>query len=731
MSRRPPKRTNKTHPKKGKIKRKPTSRPRKTRKHNSSSKQLWPLLKEWFDVSRSDNREDDTKVRVFAIQRIQKFTVLIGVAFFALICRAAFLMLIPNEELERHASIQFQETNIIHGRRGDIFDRNKELMATSVTLNEVIINPLQIPDDHISEVAELLAKHLNINKIKIEERIKAKKERKGQYLVAANRITPNEYKALKDELRQIYRDGDKEFRRSFKYALYSITSQQKHYRYYTGRTEGAPLLGGVKVQNHRGAGGLEYQYDSILRGGEFVTVKVRDAQNNDLTQINPSEVAPQAQDGQSLVLTIDRRIQHIVDKTISKTVKKTGAKYGYAVVVDIKTGEILASSTQPTVNINTKKAFSSWDKLKARSFIDSYEAGSVFKPLIAAAAMNEGLFSRNSLINCKGGAWRIHGMTISDEHPRKLISLNDVIKYSSNIGAAQLILALGKEKAIEYLRDYGFGIATGLEFPGEPRGVLRSADNVKSVELITMSYGYGLTSTLTQMVMAYASLGNEGKLMKPLLVKEILNTENEVIEKFEPKVLNQVVSPDVALVTLKIMQTVVDDGTAKNAQVRGYSVAGKTGTAKKAVAGGYSKTERIGSFVGLIPVNNPRLAIGISIDTPTIGSTYGGAVAAPAFAEIAHESMRILGVPVDPKLIEVEEEESIYDLPPPIPEIIWTEKGKVIIPDLTGLTLRDALSTLQVANLDITFNGSGRVIDQRPVAGSHLAPTQRIEMTLQ
>ena len=312
-----------------------------------------------------------------------------------------------------------------------------------------------------------------------------------------------------------------------------------------------------------------------------------------------------------------------------------------------------------------------------------------------------------------------------------MITLNDVIKYSSNIGAAQIILALGKEKSIEYLRDYGFGIATGLEFPGEPRGVLRSAKKVKPIELITMSYGYGLTSTLTQMVMAYAALGNEGKLMKPLLVKEILNTENEVIEKYEPKILNQVVSPEVAKQMIAIMQTVVDDGTAKLAQVPGYSVAGKTGTAKKAIPGGYSPTDRVGSFVGLIPADNPRLAIGISIDTPTIGSAYGGTVAAPPFAEIARESMRILGIPADPTRLESNEEESVYDLPPPIPEVLWTERGDIVVPDLTGLTLRDALSALQVANLDVTFDGSGRVIDQSPVAGSHLAPTQQINVILQ
>ena len=222
--------------------------------------------------------------------------------------------------------------------------------------------------------------------------------------------------------------------------------------------------------------------------------------------------------------------------------------------------------------------------------------------------------------------------------------------------------------------------------------------------------------------------------MKPLLVKEITDANGEVMERFEPSELQQVVSPTVAQQMLTMMEAVVKDGTAKRAQVDGYRVAGKTGTAKKAALGGYSDTDRIGSFVGLIPADNPRLAIAISIDTPTEGLAYGGVVAAPAFAEIAAESMRVLGIePTE----EIQEKSNDHDTNMQFleaaapPEIIWTEKGEIIVPNLTGLTLRDALSTLQIANLNLRFKGSGRVVEQFPAAGTHIAPNESFEIVLQ
>jgi len=694
---------------------------------------LWQRIQAWFDVS-AEPEIADTNLRTDSITRLKFGGGFLALGLGVLVARAGYLMLWPNPMLEKVTKQQYENTETIRGRRGDIVDRDGRIIATTVTLHKVILSPIHIPTEHVDLVSAVVAKHLSLDAAETKEKILEKQAKESQYLVIAKEVTPLSYQNLMRELKQIYVDGDRDFRKSFRdVRARGISQTEETYRYYTGKSDAAPLLGGFSQYSHRGVGGIEQQYDSVLRGAEFATIRIRDRQNQSLVQFTPDEMAPQAQDGKNLVLTLDRRIQHVTDEAIAKAVETTKAKSAFAVVVDVKTGEILASSTQPTANINDNSVFQN-GMLTHHGLVDSYEAGSVLKPLVVASALNEGLFTPDTLIDCHGGYWRVHGASIRDDHPKNILSVTEVIQHSSNIGAAKVALELGKENTIDYLRKFGLGQDTGLGFPAEPRGILRNASRVKPIELITMSYGYGLTTTLTQLAMAYAALGNDGVLMKPLLVKEITDANDEVVERFEPTELQQVVTPQVAKQMVKMMEVVVEDGTAKRAQVEGYRVAGKTGTAKKAAAGGYSETDRIGSFVGLIPADNPRLAIAISVDTPTEGYAYGGVVAAPAFAEIAEESMRILGIEpteeIEKKSSQMPEVSEIAEVVPPA-EIIWTEKGKIIVPNLTGLTLRDALSTLQIANLNLRFKGSGRVVEQFPAPGTHIAPNEAFEITLQ
>ena len=694
---------------------------------------LWQRIQKWFDVS-NEPEIADISLRTDSITRLKVGGGFLALGLSVLVMRAGYLMLWPNPMLEKVTKQQYENTETIRGRRGDILDREGKLIATTVTLHKVILSPIHIPNEHLDLVSTVIAKHLHLDAEETKTKILAKQAKESQYLVIAKEVTPLSYQNLMRELKDIYKSGDRDFRKSFRdVRARGISQTEETYRYYTGKSDAAPLLGGFSQYSHRGVGGLEQQYDSVLRGAEFATIRIRDRQNQSLVQFTPDEMAPQAQDGKNLVLTLDRRIQHVTDEAIAKAVETTKAKSAFAVVVDVKTGEILASSTQPTANINDNSVFQN-GMLTHHGLVDSYEAGSVLKPLVVASALNEGLFTPDTLIDCHGGYWRIHGASIRDDHPKNILTVTEVIQHSSNIGAAKVALELGKEGTINYLRKFGLGQDTGLGFPAEPRGILRNASRVKPIELITMSYGYGLTTTLTQLAMAYAALGNDGVLMKPLLVKEITDPNNEVVERFEPTELEQVISPQVARQMVSMMEVVVEDGTAKRAQVPGYRVAGKTGTAKKAAAGGYSDTDRIGSFVGLIPADNPRLAIAISVDTPTEGYAYGGVVAAPAFAEIAAESMRILGIAPTEEIPEQDLNtpvvSKVTEAVPPA-EIIWTEKGEIIVPNLTGLTLRDALSTLQIANLNLRFKGSGRVVEQFPAPGTHIAPNEAFEITLQ
>lgn len=741
-SRRPPTKNRRSQ------KRKAPSPPRKS--FNEILQEGLVSFRQWMNVSRGEDQMSDQDLRPMAIHRLKIIASLVGIGFIILLSKASYVMLLPNEQLEHYASAQFQETNIIRGRRGNIYDRNEHLLASSVLLHEVIISSVHIPEKFTHLMSEVVARHLNLDQAEVAQKIREKRSQNSQYLVIAKRVPPKTFQALEQEINDIYKNGDKAFRKEFKLVKNrAIEQNKKQYRIYPGKSLAAQLLGGVKARSQKGAGGLEYQYDHILRGEEFATIRLKDAGNRDLNQLIPEEMAPQAQDGQHLRLTIDSRIQHITDQAIAKAVEATGASTGFGVVVDVKTGEILASSTQPAVNINKSSAFSEWEKLKARSINDSFEAGSVFKPLLAAAALNEGLFTPYSMIDCRDGYWKIHGIRIRDKHCRgEAITVTEAIQHSSNIGAVTMNLELGAERSLDYLNAFGFGNPTDLNFPGETAGKIPSHKEVKPYHLVTMSYGYALTSSITQLTMAYASLGNKGKLMKPILVKEILNSEGEVIERFDPTVVEEVIRPNIAKQTIDMMKTVVgDDGTAKLAQVSGYSVAGKTGTAEKAIPGGYSKTDAYCTFIGLIPADDPQLAIGITIDTPTIGLAFGGVAAGPAFADIAGESMKILNIPPDPKLLKEDKEDKKQknkkknnaenaenaedDLLAPPPEIVWTEKGEIIMPNLQGLTLRDFLSTLQVSNMEINFEGSGRVVEQYPSAGELITRADSIRVKLQ
>lgn len=693
-------------------------------------------LKKWLEVERGLDQTNDEVLRPLIAQRLTWAKYLFVFCLSILAFRAAYLMLLPQPDIEYLSRVQTKENHTIHGRRGDILDRNGHILASTVSLRKVVVSPLHIPDEHIELVVDVLVKYIpELDKDKTVARIQAKKKIDSQYLVIAQRVTPLTYTKIKEEIQAIYAAGDSDFKKSFKDVKNRALSIEKdHYRYYTGKEDASPLLGGILSASQRGAGGIEYLYDQVLRGGEFVTLRYRDAQDREIMQLTPDEMAPKAQDGNSLVLTIDSRIQHVADNALATAVEETKAQYGMAVVIDVHTGEVLASSTKnpnTQTNINSNSVFANPQALTHHAMIDVYEAGSVLKPLIVAAGVNEGLYKPSSMIDCMGGFWRIHGANIRDDHPQKVISLTEVLQHSSNIGAAQVMLALGKDTGVQYLSDFGLGKETGLNFPGEPKGTLRSAKNTKPIELITMSYGYGLTTNLTQLAIAYASFGNGGKIMKPLLVREIQNAHGDTIERYEPTEITQVISAQTAKDMMGMLEKVVTDGTAKKAQIPGYSVAGKTGTAKKASNGAYSATDRIGSFIGLVPADNPRLVIAISIDTPSEGLAYGGLVAAPAFAEIAKASMEILGVPPDPSIMPTKDEEAIiYDSAPPIPEMVWTDDGEIIIPDLTGLTLRDAVSTLQTANLQITIEGSGRVTTQLPRPGSYVQPMESVRVVL-
>lgn len=488
-------------------------------------------------------------------------------------------------------------------------------------------------------------------------------------------------------------------------------------------------------RNGAGLAGLEQTLDRYLRGETYRYVQWRDRKGR---QITPK--VPTAQPGHTVVLTLDRRIQRVVEQAMDNGWATMKPAAMHAVVMDVETGEILALANRPTQSPNDTTQID-LALFKNRAAMDAFEPGSVFKPFVAAAALEEGLVTPESKVDCEGGSWVVSTKVIRDDHPHGVVTLSEVIKYSSNIGSAKLAFQLGAKRTIDYLQGFGFNKLTGLNLPGETRGAMRTADNIKPIELATTAYGHGVSANSLQLASAMGTLGNGGVRMKPMLVKEIRDAHGEVVRRFDPEQDQRVISEKSARQTVDMMVGVTETGgTGTRARVDGYLVAGKTGTAWKHINGGYSSTDRIGSFVGLLPADRPEVAVVVVVDSPSEGSRYGGLTAAPVFSEIGEGVMRIMGVPPDPALLEPEKPVTAVaeaePKPVPVPhvaadELVWTSEGALRTPDLSGLSLRSALATLQGAGLRISVRGSGLVASQNPPAGSHVAPGDDIEVVLQ
>jgi cell division protein FtsI (penicillin-binding protein 3) len=378
------------------------------------------------------------------------------------------------------------------------------------------------------------------------------------------------------------------------------------------------------------------------------------------------------------------------------------------------------------------------------------EPGSVFKPFVIALALEEGIVTPETIVDCEGGRWGLGSSTIRDDHPHGTLTVNEVIKYSSNIGAAKITLKLGAEKAMAGLKDFGFGRPLGLGLPSEVAGFVRPPSGIRTIELATTAYGQGVTATPLHLALAVAAIANGGVRMHPFLVREVRTRQGEIRMTNAPREDRRVVGEKAARQALEAMVLVTDPGgTGTRARVPGYRVAGKTGTAQKVVDGVYSPTARVSSFIGAIPADDPEVAIAVVVDTPTQGSRYGGIAAAPGFAHVAAAAMRRRGVPVnaaylkpprDPSLPPVEEEPAPPPPPPlqwplspdePVAALEWADTEALRVPDLAGLSMRDVLVVFQESGLEVALVGHGLAVSQVPAAGSVVSPGARVEVRFQ
>ncbi|WDP89448.1 MAG: penicillin-binding protein 2 [Desulfobacter sp.] len=515
---------------------------------------------------------------------------------------------------------QAQSTYLtIQGDRGLILDRNLNKLGTSIDAPNVTADPFQIGDP--GKTAEKLARALGTKPASLKKQL----ARKRRFVILAKRVPRDQAAAVKAlNLKGIYLKRDSK-------------------RFYPNRGLAAQVIG-FTGEEDKGLEGLEYKYNEFLAGGQTRTKVRRDGEGRILdTGKNKRDELK----GKAIVLTIDKKIQFLSEQALKQAVKTNRAKSGMALVMRPSTGELLAVAHYPQFNPNNYKAFSRFS-YRNRAVTDAFEPGSIMKIFTVAAAIEKGM-SPKSIFFCENGKYRIGGFTVNDTHPHEWLSMAQIIKFSSNIGAAKISETIGNKALYHYLTAFGFGKRTCVGTPGEALGALRPYKNWSKIDAGAISFGQGVSVTGVQLISGISAIANKGRLMKPMLVKKVISNTGDDLQVFEPTVVRQVVSPATADIVKGMMNQVVqEEGTGTKAAMDGYKVCGKTSTAQKAARGrrGYAKGKYISAFGGFAPQNDPKLAILVVVDEPR-KAHYGGLVAAPAFKTIMSKSFNYLNIPPD------------------------------------------------------------------------------------
>jgi len=566
---------------------------------------------------------DRTQVRLEKIKRraIVVFTVLffcMGIMVFRLIDLAIF----EHDRLAGIAEKQIKGQKDIKPQRGIIWDRKMRQMATNVDAESVYVVPSRV--ENIQVFSKRLSRVLRVSAKNLSYKLKSKREK--QFLWIERKIDPETADRLRDMMKR------------YRYRYIGLIKETKRY-YPKGRT-GAHIIGFTNVDNV-GIAGIEMVYDRYLRGEKKSITFKKDARNNRMY----SEIDWSAT-GNNLLLTIDEYIQHIVERELSEAVEKWEAKAASAIMMNPFTGEILAMANYPSFDPNEPGKYPP-EQRRNRAVTDIYEPGSTIKAILAAGALEEGVVELDEEFDVSKGYIVVGGKAIRDVHKHEFLTFQEVIQKSSNVGAVQIGMRLGAEKYYSYLRAFGFGEKTGIDYPGEARGILRSVDKWSGTSLAALSIGQEIGVTPLQVLRAYAVIANGGLLMRPYIVSDIISPDGRIIKSTRPKVIRRVISPSTAETVREILKTVVEEGgTATKAYIKGNLVAGKTGTAQvfDPETGRYSRKRHISSFVGFVPADNPRIALIVVIFEPQKGS-FGGVVAAPVFRNIVEQTLTYLNVP--------------------------------------------------------------------------------------
>ncbi|HEY0590391.1 MAG TPA: penicillin-binding transpeptidase domain-containing protein, partial [Thermoanaerobaculia bacterium] len=630
-------------------------------------------------------------------RRVAVLTVLLALWGAGVVARLAQIQIARHDEYVRRAARQQERTLELGAVRGSILDARGRVLAESVAGVSVYADPQAIADPRAAARKLAAIEGIGVGRAELEKRL----DKNGEFAWVARQLPPEVGASIRAlDLRGIY--FLEESRRS----------------YPKGRLA-ANILGYVSVDGE-GLAGIEHSFDGRIRGRSAKVTILRDARRG---MYLVGDGASATVDGYDLVLTVDEVIQFAAEKALAKAMDTWDAPAGSVVVLDPRDGAILALASAPTFDPNRFRSYSSasW---RNRAVQDLYEPGSTFKIVTAAAAIEERLVTPSQMIDCGDGSIQIANVRIREHDGTSygLMPFEDVIANSSNVGTIRVALSLGQRRFYDWTRRFGFGRRTGVELPGEAAGILRPPERWSLLSNAVIAIGQEVAATPLQVAAATAAIANGGVLVRPHIVRHVVDRKGAVIWTAPPSGGARIMSDRTAAVLNEMLKGVVIRGTGKNARLVEYVAAGKTGTAQKAVRGGYHPRHTVASFAGYAPADRPRLVILVVLDEPR-GGAYGGEAAAPAFREIAEAALRYLDVPpsIPRRELRVPARPRLATFSQPGDGQIAPARAgagrpsDAAVPDLVGLDARRAIALATRAGFEVRARGRGQVTAQDPL----------------
>jgi len=629
---------------------------------------------------------------------------LLFLCFVVIVGRMFQLQVLEKEKLYQMAAQQQFGRIPLVPKRGIIYDRKGNELAVSIEVDSVYADCRKVVEPE--KTAGALAPILKMD----PEELKRKLKSRQSFEWIQRKISPQEAAEIK-ALR-----------------LSGIHFVRENQRFYPNAQLAAHVIGFVGL-DAKGLEGVESQYDVLLTGKNHVWTTAKDARGREIMTGEVPSDKDKEDHYRNVFLTLDKHVQYVAETELSRAVQRWGAKGGFVIAMEPSTGKVLALASSPSFNPNQflQSKAKAW---RNRAISDVFEPGSMFKTFLAAAALEENVVRPTDSFFCENGAYKVYDQTIHDHSKHGWLTFQQIIKVSSNIGASKVGEKMGRDSFYRYICSFGFGEKTKVGLPGEARGVVHHPRYWSPVALNTISFGQGISVTGIQLVAALSAVANGGPLMKPYVVEKITDEKGVVVRWFQPEVVRRVISENTAKKLVFLLKATTEKGgTGAEAVPAGYEVAGKTGTAQKVdtLLGGYSEDRYTSGFMGIAPADEPRIALLIVIDEPQ-GAVYGGTVAAPAFKAICEKVLPYLNALPKGTMIVKSELDSGSDMTegeatePLIDRMKVGSVGngveKVVMPDLTGLSMRNALSRIEGKGLIIKVSGNGRVVEQTPRAGA-------------